>query len=342
MTLDERDGLLLDIIQREFPVEARPFQGLAERVGGTEQEVLDRVQGLHRQGYIRELGAIFDLKRLGYTSTLCAAQVAPEAVRAVASLINSYPEVTHNYLREHTFNIWFTVIARSMADIDKILHRIRAQMGVAAVLSLPQRRMFKINVHFPTQHKREAVPDVPERKHHEVRGPVPEFQDWEVRLLRVLSDPLPLTDRPFADVAQRAEVLEDLALERVRAWIGDGTIRRFGARVAHQAVGYPANGMSVWKAPLDAAESAGRYMASQPEVSHCYQRDVQPNWDYNLYAMIHGAARDEVQAVAQRIAEHTGLRDYDVLFSTQELKKTAPRYFTENDSTAATFASSTT
>lgn len=155
------------------------------------------------------------------------------------------------------------------------------------------------------------------------------FEECEIRLLRVLSDPLPLTARPFADIAERAGVTEDAALDRIRAWVADGTIRRFGARVDHHAVGYPANGMSVWVVPLDEAESAGQFMAAQPEVSHCYLRDAQPGWDYNLYAMIHGQTREEVRAVAERIQEHIGLPRFEVLFSLKELKKTAPRYFAE-------------
>lgn len=327
--LDDLDGRLLDAVQSEFPVDARPFRVLAEQVASTESEILERVRRLHRDGFIREMGAVFDLRRLGYVSTLCAAQVASDAVQSVAALINSFPEVTHNYLREHAFNIWFTVIARSEADIDRILDRIRAKAGVHQVLSLPQRRMFKIQVHFATHSKPTPKKEAPVNHHKEV-GPPTVFADWEIRLLRVLSDPLPLTEQPFADIAQRAEIIEDLALDRIRGWLADGTIRRFGARVAHQAVGYPANGMSVWKTSPDQVESAGKYMAAQPEVSHCYQRDTQPNWDFNLYAMIHGAARADVEAVTRRIADHTRIAEHAILFSSEELKKTAPRYFGES------------
>jgi len=328
MSLAASDLKLLDIIQSDFPIESRPFRTLAEIAGGSEGEVLTRVRELQQKGYIRELGAIFDLKLLGYVSTLCAAEVAPESVDAATALINSFPEVTHNYLRDNAFNVWFTIIARSPEHIAKILDRVRAKPGVARVISLPQRKMFKIQVHFSTSG--EKVAPVVKKPHHVAHaGPV-EFQEWETRLLRELSEPLPLVESPFEDVAQRAEIVEDLALERINAWVADGTIRRFGARVAHREVGYPANGMSVWKVAIEQAEAAGRYMAEQPEVSHCYLRDFQPGWDYNLYGMIHGATTEEVEAAARRIADYTELNDYMVLFSTRELKKTAPRYFAEN------------
>lgn len=328
MTLAAADLKLLDVVQSDFPIVPHPFRTLAETAGGSEDEVLARVRELQAKGYIREVGAVFDLKRLGYVSTLCAAQVAADSVDAVAALINSFAEVTHNYLREDPFNVWFTVIARSAEHIEKILDRVRAKPGVARVISLPQRKMFKISVHFATSGEKRA-PAAAKPRHVASASPV-EFQEWEARLIRELSEPLPLVETPFEEVAQRAEIVEDLAIERINAWVADGTIRRFGARVAHREVGYPANGMSVWKVASEQAEAVGRYMAEQPEVSHCYLRDVQPGWDYNLYGMIHGATTEDVEAVANRIAEQTSLYNYKVLFSTKELKKTAPRYFAES------------
>jgi DNA-binding Lrp family transcriptional regulator len=150
MNLDDVDRRVLDAIQSGFPLESRPFQAIGESLGLDEDDVLQRVQAMQAGGIIREVGAVFELKRLGYTSTLCAAEVASDSVEAVAAFINSYPEVTHNYLREHAYNVWFTVIARSEAHIGRILDRIRAEQGVTRVISLPQTRLFKIKVHFKT------------------------------------------------------------------------------------------------------------------------------------------------------------------------------------------------
>jgi DNA-binding Lrp family transcriptional regulator len=168
------------------------------------------------------------------------------------------------------------------------------------------------------------------REHRPSEEPAAErLTSEDKRLVRVLSEAVPLTERPFAEIARQAGVSEEAAIERVRAWISSGVIRRFGARVDHRAVGYGANGMSVWKVPADRTETAGRVMARQPEVSHCYLRAPRPGWKYNLYAMIHGQTEDEVRAVAERMAEETGLRNYAVLFSSREFKKSAPRYFCE-------------
>lgn len=153
------------------------------------------------------------------------------------------------------------------------------------------------------------------------------FQAWEKRLLRALDAPLPLIPRPFEAVGVQAGVSEDQVLERVRAWVADGTIRRFGARVNHRRIGYAANGMSVWRVPAGQVDEAAAFMSGQAEVSHCYLRRTFPGWDYNLYAMIHGASREDVLRVAQRIADYTGVEAHEVLFSTREFKKSAPVYF---------------
>lgn len=155
------------------------------------------------------------------------------------------------------------------------------------------------------------------------------FSDWEIRLLRVLSQPLPLTERPYAEVAEQAGCTEEQVLERVRAWRESGVIRRMGARVNHHDVGYVANGMSVWDVPPEEVDRVAAFMTQQREVSHCYLRPRHPSWPHNLYAMIHGESEDAVRAVAARIAAHANLDSYRVLFSSKEFKKSAPRYFTK-------------
>lgn len=148
MSLDELDRRILDRVQSEFPLERRPFEALAQQVGSTEEEVLRRLRRLQEDHVIREIGPVFDLTRLGYTSTLCAAKVAQEAIERVAAFISRFAEVTHNYLRDHEFNLWFTVIAPSKERIEAVLKQVRAQSGVAEVVSLPAERTFKIKVHF--------------------------------------------------------------------------------------------------------------------------------------------------------------------------------------------------
>ena len=157
------------------------------------------------------------------------------------------------------------------------------------------------------------------------------FDESEIKLLRALNDPLPITPRPFAAIAERCGADEQQIVEKIRTWLADGTIRRFGARVFHRSLGYTANGMSVWEVAGDQVEDAAQFMASLPEVTHCYLRPGFPGWPYNLYAMIHGNSEEDVMAVAARIAENVEAQSYQVLFSIKEFKKSTPRYFAEKD-----------
>ncbi len=153
------------------------------------------------------------------------------------------------------------------------------------------------------------------------------FTDDERRLLKALEEPFPLAERPFEILAERTGLKEHFVLDRLHAWVKDGTIRRFGARINHYSVGYSANGMCVWQAHPGRVEDAGKFIANLREVSHCYKRRTARGWNYNLYAMIHGKSREEVLAFVERVSKLTGLKDPKVLFSTKELKKTPPRYF---------------
>ena len=155
------------------------------------------------------------------------------------------------------------------------------------------------------------------------------FSEREITLLRALQAPLPLVERPYLEIAKQTGMTEDEVISHLRAWLGSGVIRRFGARVKHHEIGYTANGMSVWDVPADHVEFAGRYIASLSEVSHCYTRPRMPQWPYNLYAMIHGTHEEQVLALARQLAQRLNIQRWEVLFSTRELKKSAPIYFSE-------------
>ena len=146
--LDEMDRIILNEIQSHFPIEARPYQALGEKLGCSEEEVLQRVQDLKDREVIRRIGANCNSRKLGYTSTLCAAKVPSRLMERFVEVVNSYTGVTHNYRRDHDYNIWFTLIAPSEERIEHILHEIVELTGVEEVISLPAERLFKIQVDF--------------------------------------------------------------------------------------------------------------------------------------------------------------------------------------------------
>jgi DNA-binding Lrp family transcriptional regulator len=146
--LDDLDRAILNEIQSHFPIVSRPYAEVGARLGASEAEVLARVQALVDAGIIRRVGANFTSRKLGYTSTLCAANVPREQVEKFVAVVNHYPGVTHNYLRRHRYNVWFTLIAESEERLQEILREISQASGIE-VLSLPAQEIFKIQVDFP-------------------------------------------------------------------------------------------------------------------------------------------------------------------------------------------------
>lgn len=146
--MDDSDKAILNEIQSDFPISPRPYQDLGERLNLAEEEVISRVQRLKEAGIIRRIGGNFHSHRLNFTSTLCAARVPAEHVERFVAAVNRYPGVTHNYLRNHPYNVWFTFIAEDMDLIEQALAEISAATGGVEILNLPAKKMFKIKVDF--------------------------------------------------------------------------------------------------------------------------------------------------------------------------------------------------
>ena len=146
--IDEIDSAILNRIQSDFPITSRPFLTVADELGLTENEVLERVARLKADGVIRRIGANFVPAKLGFVSTLCAASVPPDQVESFAEVVNRYPGVTHNYQRDNTYNVWFTFIAPSMEEIEDNLKKIEEDTGISDILNLPATKVFKIRAEF--------------------------------------------------------------------------------------------------------------------------------------------------------------------------------------------------
>jgi len=321
--LDPVYATLLSALQLRLPIAQRPFDVMARELSLPPEEVISRVAHLKAADLIRRLGAVFDAGRLGYASTLVAAKVPPDRVDDIAARVSRLPGVTHNYLRDGDYNLWFTLTAPSADEIERILKDLKTASSIAAFHSLPALAMYKRRVFF------DVAGDSPESAPLAPSAPSAPLDSTGQALVRALQDDLPTTPEPFAAVAQAAGMSVDDVLSRVNAWLASGVIRRFGAVVAHRALGYSANGMAVFAVPDSEVEAAGALLAAQTEVSHCYRRPPVPDWPYSLYAMVHGKSCDEVNAVVNVAARKLRVADYRVLFSTREFKKTSMRYFIE-------------
>ncbi len=337
--MDNIDKKLLDIVQGEFPLTAKPYDEIASLLEISEDDVISRLQKLKDDGIIRRIGAIFESKKLGYSSTLCAMKVPGHRVDEVAAIINEYTGVTHNYLREHDYNIWFTITARSRQELDKIMAEIREKSGIQNLIDLPTVRMFKIRVHF-SMSEAEKTPKLKAQdsvKEEVSARSADEIASFEKSIVRELQGDLPLVQRPFKPIADKLGIEEDDLLVKLREMDDQGIIRRFSAILRHRNVGFSANAMGAWRVPEDKAEEVGTKMAKFPQVSHCYQRPTFPTWPYSLFTMIHGKSAEDCEQVAKLISQETGIEDYRLLYSTREFKKVSMRYFTEKDDSYETF-----
>jgi DNA-binding Lrp family transcriptional regulator len=147
-SLDDTDKVILNRIQSEFPLTSRPYLAIADELGLTEKEIMQRIARLKRAGIIRRIGGNFVPDKVGYVSTLCAAKVPEEKIEQFTATVNRYSGVTHNYRRDNSFNIWFTFIAPSMQEIEKSLKEISEETGITEILNLPATKVFKIRAQF--------------------------------------------------------------------------------------------------------------------------------------------------------------------------------------------------
>lgn len=324
--MDALDRKLLMRLQTAFPLVPRPFAALGAVLGLTEDEVLARLARLKEEGVVRRFGAFFDPARLGYYSTLCALAVPPERLEDVAALINGYEGVTHNYLREHAYNLWFTLIAASRAQARQTLEQIQERTGLVGLLELPAVRRYKIRVIFDLDGSGDRPAEAIAAGETLGERSAPEFSPREKMLLHALQADLPLEPAPFARMAASASLTEEEVLAGLRELLAKGVVRRFGPALRHRQAGFAANAMVVWQVPQEKVPAAAALLAASPHVTHCYERVRRPGWPYNLYTMVHGADRDFCRRVVAALAQAAGIGEYAMLFSSAELKKSTMRY----------------
>lgn len=326
--LDTFDKDLLNEIQWSFPLSSRPYHELAGRLGADAGEVMERIRLLKEAGIIRQLSAIFDTRRLGYKSSLVAMSVAPDKLVQVAARISEHPGVSHNYERNHDFNLWFTIAVPPHSSIQDEVNRFSGLEGVRATRMLPTLRMFKIGVKLDMNEskKREVKPSEDKKK---IRDEPFANTERDRRFVRELQKDLPVAERPFAQMARNLGVTEEELFRQAREYEETGVMRRYAAILRHRDAGFLANGMIVWKVPDDRIPSIGETLGAFPQVSHCYQRPAYPDWPYTVFSMIHCRTREEAAETAKTIQSQIGINEYRILFSEREFKKSRVEYFVE-------------
>jgi siroheme decarboxylase len=327
--LDDTDRRLLNLMQGRFAIAERPFAHVAELADLSEDEVMDRVQRLLDGRIIREITPIFDTRALGYSSMLVAAKVDPEYPHRAAKVINSHPGVTHNYLRNHDFNLWFTIATEpgSKLGISGTLEVLQRLTGAESIRELPTLKLFKIRMDLEMEKGTDALSAAGEAVEPMELDPI-ELSDEDVATIRATQGPMPVIPEPYAPAAERLGVSQGEVLERLESLRGRGGLRRVAAILFHRRAGFSANGMGVWKVPEGEELDLGRRMAAFRGISHCYQRPTYPDWPYSIFTMAHGRSKEECDAILDSIAEATGIEERATLYSSTEFKKVRMLYFT--------------
>jgi DNA-binding Lrp family transcriptional regulator len=328
-SMDNLDKEILNEIQWSFPLVTRPFDTIAKKFNTTPEIVKERLNNLKEIGVLRQLSAIFDTRKLGYTSSLVAMEIEDDKLEYVASQINRHPGVSHNYERDHQFNLWFTLAVPPGADLKAELDKFNVLQGIKKVRMLPTLQLFKIGVKLDlVDEKKHDIAPTEEKK--EIKDTKFEPTEQDKDFIRELQKNMEIIDEPFVNAANNLGLTENELFEKMKHYEDIGVMRRFAAILRHRQIGFTANGMIVWKVDEDKISEVGAKLGSFPQVSHCYERPTYPDWPFNVFSMIHCKTQDEAYNVAKTIQDQIHVDDYDILFSTREFKKTRVEYFVEN------------
>lgn len=334
--MTELEQQILDIVQDGFPIAERPYAVIGKRVGEDEQSVFETVENLRASGVIRRIGGVYDTKRLGLVSRLCAGRVPSvasgasddSALESFAAAVMDVPAITHNYVRSHSYNVWFTVIAENETALQAVIDKLCAETALHDVHSMPAKKMFKINTVMGKAAARQ-------RNAEHVAAALQELSVSDKARIRLLSGDIPHSLTPFTDlfhsVIQSGAKNLETVLGEARDDLATKRMRRFGAVLRHQQAGFPCNAMVCFNVvgSDEKISEAGKTLAANPHVSHCYERPPFEGFPYNVYAMFHAQSDLELDAFVNEAAESLGNPEFAVLHSLRELKKTSYKYFAE-------------
>ncbi len=309
---------LCHILQDGLSICSRPFAEIARLLDSSEASVLHHIRELKKMEIIRRLGAMINYRALGKVSTLVTAHIPEEDVQEVAGVVNLLPGVSHNYLRKHHYNLWFTLQGESQTEIETTLTELSSRFGIE-FNSLPVERSFKLDVRFDVENgESKAVnggtkAQIPKAKKVQLN-------DKQKQVLAGLQSELQIVEKPFEFLCGE-KLNEKDVLKIIDSLIEKGAISRIGAIVDHRKLGFVANVMFVCSVPDEQVVEAGNALAHFGMVSHCYERKTFEGWPYNLFAMMHGLSMGDIQRAIDEFTEAEKIEDFEMLPTVAELKK---------------------
>lgn len=316
---------LLQSLQSGIPVISRPFEDIGRDMRMEEDRVLNYLRQWKGKGFIRWLGAIFSTSSLGYQSTLAALSVPADKMAEAADIINQHPGVTHNYQRDHDYNLWFTLAVPPEENIDIHLEKLAKAGKAKKWINLPVITTYKINLILPFGEKKSRIT---------ASGVLPgnriyALTEDEKALVRILQEDWPLVSTPYAIMAKQWGESEKCLIEKIKQWKSLGIIRRVAAILRHREAGFTINWMVAWRIKEEKMDSVGRQAAQSPLVSHCYQRKVTDDWLYPLFTMVHARSEEEAKKTIEELRQSIKPVDYMILPTIKEFKKVRLKLFIE-------------
>jgi DNA-binding Lrp family transcriptional regulator len=315
---------ILSIIQKKFPLTERPFLEIAKELNMSEDEVLNIIQSAKDEKIIRQTSAIFDTKSLGFKSSLVAFKVKEEDIDKAVEIINAHPGISHNYERDHDFNIWFTIAIEpeSKLGLEKSVAILAKLTNAQDSIMLPTLKLFKISVKLNTTGKDAKKEKV--KKH--VKKDI-DLTPLHLEVIKLAQNDIEIVSEPFLHITKELDISYEKLFEILNELKDAGVMRRFAGILNHRNAGFNANAMTVWDVDEKDGEEIGAKAAAFSAVSHCYLRPKYDNWPYNLFTMIHGKTKEETDGIIADIASEIEHKAKRPLYSTREFKKVRLRYF---------------
>ena len=320
--------LLLNRVQQDIPITGRPYRALARDVGLSEGEALSILRQEKEKGVLRQVSAIFDTRTLGYQSSLVAVKADPHRLDAVAAVVNAHPGVSHNYRRNHDFNLWYTIAVPPESDLAAHVQKLHELSGADLTRLMPTLHLYKIGVEFDMTGKEDWNAKAKPQYTSEQRNVGYQVSDLDRRFVVEFQKDLPLTEEPYAQACEALGLSTEEVAAHAEQMKRAGALRRVSAVFRHQKAGFTFNAMGVWAVPQQEVAQTGQRMAEFKAVSHCYLRPTYPEWPYTIFTMVHGRSKEEafgkIQAIADEVAQGV---DYDILYSTKEYKKVRLEFY---------------
>lgn len=317
--------LALQIMNRwqgNFPLVECPFVEIARQHEIEPHEVMEHYRDCLQSGVLSRIGAVFH-QNAGGASTLAAIEVQADQLNRVAEQISSFAGVNHNYLREHRINLWFVITAADDISLQKAIHQLQI-LTDHEILTFPMLKSYRLNLAF------DITRNLPNQTGSGgVEKGVPVVLAADTDLAALMEEGLPVVEKPFQIWANEVNRSHEEVILTLKSWVGTGLVRRFGNVLRHHELGFTANAMTVFQVPQSEIEGAAQFLAAQPELTLLYQRRPHIKWPYNLYCMVHGRDRSQVEKVLERICNQKPMNQYQhqILFSQQRLKQTGGSRF---------------